>query len=136
MSTFSDRFTGCLSGKNLPAPLFESANEALEFIHKAHSAIEALGFNPEVTLAEFAAAAVAAGLFGPAVGAALAEGAETAGEVLVVTFLAACVACMSFALAAAARDFFAANLPEPFVQQQLAALGMAVDTTGAGTAVG
>ena len=127
MSNFADRFVGCMSGKNLPAPVLESANDVLEFIHQAHSAIEALGFNPEVTLAEFVPAALAAGLIFPAVGTALLEGGQVVGEVLVIAFLVACLACLVSAAGPSIRDVFASNPPEPFVQEQLAQLGIDIN---------
>lgn len=79
MSNFSDRFVACMSGKNLPAPVLESANDVLEFVHGVHSAIERIGFSPEVTLAEFVPAALAAGLIAAPVGAVLVEGGEALG---------------------------------------------------------
>jgi hypothetical protein len=116
-----------MSGKDLPAPVLETANDVLEFIHQAHSALEALGFNPEVTLAEFLAAAIAGGFIAPAVGAAILEGGEVAAQVVVIVFLAACVACLVSAAGPTLRDLFAANPPQPFVREQLAQLGIDVD---------
>jgi hypothetical protein len=134
MSNFADRFVGCMTGKNLPAPVLESANDVLEFIHQAHSAIEALGFNPEVTLAEFVPAALAAGLIAAPVGAVLIEGGEVAGEVLVIAFLMACVACLVSAAGPSISDLFASNPPEPFVQEQLAQLGIDINDPESGIA--
>jgi hypothetical protein len=131
MSNFSDRFVGCMTGKNLPAPVLESANDVLEFIHQAHSAIEALGFSPEVTLAEFIAAAVAGGFIAPAAGATILEGGEVVGEVLAIAFLVACVACLVSAAGPSICDLFASNPPEPFVQEQLAQLGVNIESANA-----
>jgi hypothetical protein len=86
-----------MSGKELPAPVLESANAVLELAHQVHSVLEALGASPEMTLKEFVAAALAAGVIGPEVGAVLLEGGEVVAEVLVIAFLAACVACPVFA---------------------------------------
>jgi hypothetical protein len=128
MSDFSDRFVGCMSGKNLPAPVLESANDVLEFIHQAHSSIEALGFNPEVTLAEFIPVAIAAGLIAPEVGAAILEGGEVVGGVLLIALLTACVACLVSAAGPSLGDLFASNPPDAFVQEQLAQLGIDIET--------
>jgi hypothetical protein len=117
-----------MSGKNLPAPVLESANDVLDFVHQAHSALLGPGFNPEVTLAEFIPVAIAAGLIAPGVGAAILEGGEVVGEVLVITFLTACVACLVSAAGPSLGDLFASNPPEPFVQEQLAQLGVDIET--------
>jgi hypothetical protein len=121
-----------MTGKDLPAPVLESANDVLEFIHQAHAAVEALGFNPEVTLAEFVAAALAAGFIAPGVAAALLEGGEVVGEILVIAFLMACVACLVSAAGPSISDLFASNPPEPFVREQLADLGVDVSDLAVG----
>jgi hypothetical protein len=114
--------------------VLETANDVLEFIHKAHSALEALGASPEMTLAEFVAAAVAAGLIAPGVGGALLEGGEAVGEVLVIAFLTACVACLVTAAGPSIAGVFASNPPDPFVREQLAQLGVNVDEPGSAVA--
>ena len=126
MSDFSDRFCSCMSGKELPAPVLESANDLLELVHQVHSALEALGAGPEMTLKEFVAAALAEGLIGPEVGAVLLEGGEVIGAVLVQVFVEACVACLVFAAGSSIRDLFANAPPSPFVREQLAQLGVEI----------
>jgi hypothetical protein len=128
MSTFSSDFADCLSGKGMPAPVVETANEALEFIHQAHAAVEGPGFNPEMTVAEFMSAAIAGGFIAPAVGSAILEAGEAAGEVLVMAFLTACVACLVSAAGSSIRDVFASNPPDAFVREQLAQLDIDVDS--------
>lgn len=131
MSGFSDGFAGCMSGKSLPAPAFETANDVLEFIHKAHSALKVLGASPEMTLVEFVAVAVAAGLIATQVGGALLEGGETVGEVLVMEFLTACVACLVSAAGPSIAGVLASNPPDALVREQFAQLGVNLDDPGA-----
>jgi hypothetical protein len=126
MSDFSVRFGACMSGKNLPAPILDSANEVLELVHQMHAAVEALGINPEMSLGEFVAAALAAGLITPTAGAAVLETAEVVGEVLVIAFLCACVACLVVSAGPSLRDLFATTPPNAFVLEQLAILGVDV----------
>lgn len=137
MSDFSDRFIGCMTGKNLPAPVVQSGREAWELLHQLTTAMESAGFSPEGTLADLIIVGLARGTITVAFGDALTASAETLGEVLVIAFVAACLACIiASAELSEIRNLYRLMPPTQFLRFQIAQLGIDLSEEESASALG
>jgi hypothetical protein len=114
MSTFSEAWAGCMRGNGLPVPDIETANEALEFVDKLHSAWENAGGGEELTIG----ALVAAGALVGADEAVLSVLGEVA-QVAAILYLTTCVTCLGSVALDDLKGLFAQNQVPNFVVAQL-----------------
>jgi hypothetical protein len=113
MSVFFDRWGQCMHGSGLPIPSVEDANEALEFVHKLHSALEGSGAEAGVTIG----ALIALGAFAGVDEGGLAVLGEVAG-VAAAVYISASIACIGSVAFDDLKSLFASNdLPEYVVAQ-------------------
>ncbi|MCW3097937.1 MAG: hypothetical protein JWL77_3555 [Chthonomonadaceae bacterium] len=100
--SFMDDFRSCMSP--LPIPDVDGLDEALEFVHKLHSAWENAGGNEEMLMAGLLAAGAVTGIDEGAI--------ALLGTVTVLTYIAACVTCAVSAAGSSVWDFiFSSNTP-------------------------
>jgi hypothetical protein len=118
MSMFFDRWERCMRTHGFPVPTMETLNEALEFVHQLHGAIEASG-DAEVTIAGLLAAGALLGVDEAAL-AALGEVAEAAAA----GYLAACVGCLGSTALEDLRQLFASGELDDFVVAELGERGV------------
>ena len=131
MSEFSDNWAQCMRNGGFPVPTVETANEALEYLHKLHDAWENAGGGEELTIGELllgGAAVVGAG-------AAVVEFGEDAlvvlgqiGQVAVAFYLSACVGCLASVALDELKNLFAGNELPDFVVAQLESQGVDLTT--------
>jgi hypothetical protein len=123
MSTFSQKWQGCMRSQHLPVPTIENANEALEFVDMLHSAWENAGGEAGMTLGA---------LIGT--GALNAAGEQTlivlaaAVDIAVVVYLSACMNCVVYSGFDDVKKLFASNQLPAYVLDELNKQG--VDLTG------
>jgi hypothetical protein len=123
MSTFSDSWKQCMQANSLPVPDLETANEALEFLHKLHDAWENAGGEAELTIGALLVAGALAGTIG-------AGALEVLGEVAAVTvtlYLSACIACMGSVAIDDLKNLFASGQMPDFVVAELESQGIALE---------
>ena len=123
MSEFSENWVACMHGNGLPVPDVEGVNEALEFVHKIHSAWENAGGGEELTIAALIAAGAFAGV-DEAVLAVLAE----AGAVVAAAYLSACIGCIAAVALDDLKGLFAQGELPDFVVAELETQGIDLAT--------
>ncbi|MBR0820237.1 hypothetical protein [Bradyrhizobium liaoningense] len=123
MSEFSENWVACMRGNGLPVPDVEGINEALEFVHKIHSAWENAGGGEELTIVALIAAGAFAGV-DEAVLAVLAE----AGAVAAVAYLSACIGCIAAVALDDLKGLFAQGELPDFVVAELETQGIDLAT--------
>ncbi len=115
MSQFSDDWVQCMHGSGLPVPNVEDANEALEYVHKIHSALEnASGGEAEVTIGTLIALGAFAGV-DEAVLIALGDVAQVAAAL----YISACLGCVASVALDDLKKLFAENALPDFVVAEL-----------------
>lgn len=122
MNTFFENWKQCMHGNGLPVPCVEDANEALEFVHKLHLALENAGGDEEMTigtLITFGAAGIDE--------AALAVLGEVA-QVAAAFYIDACISCIVSVALDDLKRLFANNELPNFVVAELDSQG--IDLTG------
>ncbi len=124
MSQFSDNWVQCMHSNGLPVPSVEDANEALEYVHKIHSALEnASGGEAEVTIGTLIALGAFAGV-DEVVLIALGDVAQVAAAL----YLSACIGCIASVAFDDLKKLFAENELPDFVVAELDSQG--VDLVG------
>ncbi len=86
MSTFSENWEQCMHGMGLLVPSVEDANEALEFVHKLHSAWENAGGNEQMTIGALIVLGAFVGVDETALAAL-----GVAAEITATAYIAACI---------------------------------------------
>jgi hypothetical protein len=119
MSEFSEAWAQCMHGNGFPVPDVETANEAVEFVHKLHSAWETAGGGEELTIASL----IAAGAFVGADETVLAVLGEVA-QIAVVMYITACIACLASVAFDDLKGLFASGDLPDFVVAELESRGI------------
>lgn len=119
MSEFSDQWAGCMHGNGLPVPDVEDANEALEMLHKLHSAWEGVGGEADLTIG----ALLATGLLTAAGGGLVEVLGEIAG-VTVAMYLGACFGCLASVAREEMKHLFAMGQLPDFAVAELESQGV------------
>lgn len=114
MSDFSENWVQCMHNSGLLVPTVEDANEALEFLHKLHSAWENAGGEAELTIGALLAAGALVGVDE----AALAVLGEVA-QVAVLFYISACVGCIASVALDDLKGLFASNEVPDFAVAEL-----------------
>ncbi len=114
MSSFSEGWEQCMHSSGLPVPNVEDANEALEFLHKLHSAWENAGGDEQLTIGALLALGAVVG-FDEGALAVLGEVAQVAA----VLYLSACVGCLAAVAFDDLRRLLASNELPDFVVAEL-----------------
>ena len=127
MSEFSEAWAQCMRRNGLPVPDLETANEALEFADKLHSAWENAGGGEELTIG----ALIAVGAFVGADEAVLTVLGEVA-QVAAAIYITASISCVASVALDDLKGLFARGELPDFVVAELESQG--VDIAGAAPA--
>ena len=111
MNTFFGNWEQCMHGQGLPVPNAEDAKEALELLHKLHSAWENAGGDEAMTIGALLAAGAITGIDEEILGA--------VAQVVVVVYISACIACITSVAIDDLRGLFASNEIPDFVVAEL-----------------
>jgi len=123
MSNFSESWEQCMHGNGLPVPSVEDANEALELMHKLHSAWENAGGDEQMTIGALIALGALAGVDEGAL-VVLGEVAQVAAAL----YISACIGCIASVALDDLKNLFAENELPDFVVAELD--GQGVDLVG------
>ena len=108
-----------MHSNSMLVPNVEDANEALEFLHKLHSAWENAGGEVELTIGSLLAVGA---VFGVDEGALVVLG--EMGQVAVVTYLSFCTSCLASVAFDDIKRLFSANELPAFVVAELESQGI------------
>ena len=128
MSTFGEDWERCMTGKGLPVPSVEDANEALEFLHQLHSAMDNVtGGEAEMTIGTLLASGALGGI---------GEGSLVIlggiAQTLVAVYLSQAISCLGVVAGGELRKLFSSNELADFVVAELDIQG--IDLAGGAAA--
>lgn len=114
MSAFFEKWEQCMHGHGFPVPNVEDANEAIELLHKLHSAWENAGGEEVMTIGALLATGAIIGI-----DEAVLMVLEEVAQIAVAIYIGACIGCIASVAIDDLRGLFASNEIPDFVVAEL-----------------